>query len=139
MRRIYLSEDKKFIAILDDGCDPIVLELKSEKYKAPKEIEPDDFIEDDDAEDAEDDSHEEDAEADEYPPTPAKKKGYKCKKCGINGHSAKTCFRKADTALNGDDIMDLMDKVAKLKAKGLTSGEVAKQLDISIVKVNDLW
>lgn len=128
MRRIYLSEDQETLAIINEGESAIILNLYEEDEESgteapepPKEID----------------------EEKENRPAPTAKQivsGRKCSKCGMPGHNASTCFRKQDSAQDDEqDGLALLDKVQELKNEGVSSAEVAKKLNISLVRVNGLW
>lgn len=127
MSRIYVSEDKKTIVVWQEDAAPVMLTLIGEDApvvsERPMEV----------------DYTQPKPKPYKYEPTEKQKKsGYKCAKCGTPGHNAKTCNRKKDDEPEVDTL-ELIDKVAELKGKGLSSGEIAKKLGISLADVNDLW
>jgi hypothetical protein len=81
-------------------------------------------------------------------PTPPKavkgKKGLRrCKACGEPGHRSDNCpnegGRSAQKPISGMNAEDIKERIAELKADGLTSVEVAKKLGCTLQLVNRYW
>jgi hypothetical protein len=79
------------------------------------------------------------------PPKPGKgKKGpRRCKACGETGHRSDNCpnkhGRSAEKPISGMSAEDIKERIAELKADGLTSVEVAKELGCTLQLVNRYW
>jgi hypothetical protein len=72
------------------------------------------------------------------------KKGVRrCKACGEAGHRSDNCPTKksnsAEKPISGMSAEDIKEKIAELKADGLTSVEVAKELGCTLQLVNRYW
>lgn len=60
----------------------------------------------------------------------------KCKKCGKPGHRSDGCPTKVKEEMNMDE---LRERVQELRAEGMTSAEVAKELSITLTMVGRVW
>ena len=85
------------------------------------------------------------AEGRATPPKGVKgKKGpRRCKACGEPGHRSDNCpnkgGRSAQKPISGMSAEDIKERIAELKADGLTSVEVAKELGCTLQLVNRYW
>jgi hypothetical protein len=85
--------------------------------------------------------------AEERPVSPKAVKGKKgarrCKACGEPGHRSDNCPKKggksAEKPISGMSAEDIKERIAELKADGLTSVEVAKELGCTLQLVNRYW
>jgi len=85
--------------------------------------------------------------AEERPTTSKAAKGKKgprhCKACGEPGHRSDNCPNKggnsAQKPISGMSAADIKEKIAELKADGLTSVEVAKDLGCTLQLINRYW
>src|SRR4051794_31397543 len=73
-----------------------------------------------------------------------------CRNCGKPGHMARTCpeARKASDHEDGDNpapelkpntVSELKERIAELKADGMTSVEIAKELHCTLSLINRYW
>jgi hypothetical protein len=85
--------------------------------------------------------------AEERPTPPKAVKGKKgsrlCKACGEPGHRSDNCPNKRSNStekpISGMSAEDMKERIAELKAEGLTSLEVAKELGCTLQLVNRYW
>lgn len=179
MKRIYLSDDKRILAIYEDSGRITILNLKREVDEDNGEGESVGGIGKgelhvDEASDRPEVMYDEPVSGDPPLRGIAKKVAayrgvnegraeQRCGLCGEPGHRRPTCGRRAkvesdderpvgsfrhDSESKAEDIsgpmeeipgQSFVEQVQELKSQGMTSREVARELGVSIGKVNDAW
>ena len=62
-----------------------------------------------------------------------------CSFCGGIGHRKTTCPKNRGGSMDGILHPDIVNRIHVMKAQGMTSREVATELDLKIAVVNKYW